>query len=91
MQSITKILVVTFNYLLHMATHLRQQTRTDIFATLKAFKPLEQEFIPFEISRTETTTFSARYRDLKNKGLLDGTYSFYGSVEPKGTLIFRKK
>lgn len=71
-----------------MKTHLR--TRTDIFATLQSFKPLESEFILFEDSQTETMTFAARYQALRRQGVITGIYSFTNSENPKGTTITRK-
>lgn len=72
-----------------METHLRKRTETDIFATLQAFKPQESEFILFENSHTDTTTFAARYQTLRRQGLITGVYAFKTSKSPRGTTIIR--
>lgn len=70
-------------------THLKKREIVDIFGTLKNFNPLESELILFEDSKTETTTFRVRYNQLKAQGLIDGTFSFHHSANPKGTTIVR--
>lgn len=70
-------------------THLKKRLTVDILSTLRSFQPKETELILFEDSHTETNTFSARYQQLKSQGVLDGTFSFYRSNNPKGTIIVR--
>lgn len=72
-------------------THLKKREVIDFLSTLLSFKPLDTELILFKDSRTETNTFSVRYHQLKEQGLIDGVYSFRQSKEPKGTIIIRTK
>lgn len=70
-------------------THLKKREMVDILSTLRSFEPLESELILYSDSLTETNTFSARYQQLKAQGVLNGTFSFHRSNNPKGTVIVR--
>lgn len=70
--------------------HLKKRTTVDILSTLKAFKPHESELILYSDSQTTTATFSSRYQTLKKQGVLNATFTFLNSENPKGTIIVRK-
>lgn len=70
-------------------THLKKRETIDILSTLRSFKPLESELILFSDSQTETNTFSARYQQLRAQGVINGSFSFHRSNNPKGTIIVR--